>query len=255
MKEYIARRLVDLGREFLDIRVAFYARDETDKNDVADINEAKRILVPWCNRVAEEAQFLGLPSTTRQAKRITDEFRDWKAVEVERELEQLQRRFNEEIEAIALFYIPSDGLQYYNKTALFGERFKVNFPLANSEITEAGNCLAFDRFTSCVFHLVRSLEIALKVVFQNLGLPPLSSAGARNWNGLLKQIKEKLDRDRSIADHSFYDAAYVFLAAAKNPMRNATMHVDVTYPDEGSVRPVWLGVESFMRHLATKLKE
>jgi hypothetical protein len=164
------------------------------------------------------------------------------------------KRFDDEIEALKLFYVPTDKIDYYNKTDLFGEVFKSKFPKANSEIIEAGNCFAFDRFTAAAFHLMRSLEVVLKVLFSTLGLPPFTTAGARNWNGILREIKDALDKDKTIPDHDFFDGAYVFLAAAKNPIRNATMHVDAVY-DENSVRSVFDAVGAFMRHIATKLKE
>jgi hypothetical protein len=92
------------------------------------------------------------------------------------------------------------------------------------------------------------------VLFRALSLPPLVSAGAQNWNGILREIREKLETDKTIPDHAFYESAYAFLAAAKNPMRNATMHVDAVY-DETSVRRLYDAVGAFMRHLATKLRE
>src|SRR5260370_27903157 len=101
---------------------------------------------------------------------------------------------------------------------------------------------------------MRSLEVVLKVLFRELGLPPLKSAGAQNWNGILREIKDKLDAEKTIPDHAFYESAYAFLAAAKNPMRNATMHVDAAYDEESASR-IFDSIGAFMRHLATKLKE
>ena len=101
---------------------------------------------------------------------------------------------------------------------------------------------------------MRGLEVGLKSLFASLGLPALTTAGARNWNGILRDIRAKLEADKTIPDHDFYDGVYAFLAAAKNPMRNATMHVDVTY-DENSVNRVFDAVGAFMRHAAIRLKE
>jgi hypothetical protein len=166
----------------------------------------------------------------------------------------IRERFNDEIDSIQMLYISPEKSSYHNRTDLLGEQFKANFPSANVEITEAGNCFAFDRFTACAFHLMRSLEVVLKSLFAALGLPPITSAGARNWNGVLREIRAKLDANRTIPDYDFYDSAYAFLAAAKNPMRNATMHVEVAY-DEDSARRVFDAVGAFMRHISTKLKE
>ena len=105
-----------------------------------------------------------------------------------------------------------------------------------------------------ILQLDRRFYEVLKSVFTALGLPPLTTAGEKNWNGILRQIKDKLEQDKRMPDHDFYQTAYAFLAAAKNPMRNATMHVDAKY-DEDSVRGVFDAVGAFMRHVSTKLKE
>jgi len=255
MKEYLAPRLTKLAREFTDASAVFICRGEhDDEEDKKEILEGRKRLRPWCKEIMTEAEFLGLQSTKRQAVRLASIADSGTPQEIEAEIEQMERRFDEETESLKLFHVPTDKIGFYNKTDLFGDEFKTNFPTANGEIIEAGNCFAFDRFTACAFHLMRSLEVVLKVLFTTLGLPPLDTAGARNWNGILREIRAKLDADKTIPDYEFYDSAYAFLAAAKNPMRNATMHIDVVY-DENSVRRVFDAVGAFMRHIATKLKE
>jgi hypothetical protein len=245
MTEFWAPRLINA---FKSIANCFRRKDEPIEESRSKISEHLREL-------RAESVYLGMRSTTIYVDRMLEAVKTASRQEIEHRLDVLNERFNDDTNDIMLFYVPHERLSFYNRTDLFGDEFKQKFPVANAEITEAGNCLAFDRFTGCVFHLMRSLEIALRVLFSALNLPPITSAGARNWNGLLKEIRAKLDMDKSIPEWEFYDGAYAFLAAAKNPMRNSTMHVDVTYSDEDSVRSVWLGSEAFMRHLATRLKE
>ncbi len=255
MKEYLAPRLVELMDDITNYQVWFVYRDEEkDEDDRKAVAEARPEVAPWAKKIASEAEFLGLPSMRRQALRIAKSADKWSSKEIHDAIRELRTRFDEETEALKLFYIPIEKISFYNKTDLFGETFKASFPTANAEVIEAGNCFAFDRFTACAFHLMRSLEVVLKSLFSALTLPPLTAAGEKNWNGILRQIKDKLEQDKAIPNHDFYDGAYAFLAAAKNPMRNATMHVDAVY-DEDSVRRVFDTVGAFMRHIATKLKE
>jgi len=87
--------------------------------------------------------------------------------------------------------------------------------------------------------------------------------GITRWKNLCDRIDRKIKRnDQTLAndpiwqkDRVFFENHMLFLSAARAPLRNSTVHVDVTYPDEGSVRPLWLATEAFMRHVATKLKE
>lgn len=262
MKEYLAPRLVSITREFINAQAAFLGRKDDDPEDHPELLEDRKLLKPWTTRISNEAKFLGLPSTTRQAIRIAQECDAWKAHEIDAAIVELERRFDEEIEALTLFYIPNDRIDFYRRTDLFGERFKQHFPQANSEICEAGKCFAFDRFTASVFHLTHAMEIALRVLFNSLGMTARIYSVTR-WTKLLERIDGKIKKNSErLANHPdwkdaapFYQKAHAFLAAACNPLRNSMVHVDVTYADEDSTRPVWLAVEAFMRHIATRLKE
>ena len=249
MKEYLALRLVSLTEHVVNTQCILW--------DSPDVFPDPRENVRYnAKKVFEEAEFLSLPSTKKQAARLYQYAKDQEQTheKIDRAAEELHTRLRDELDSLTLFYVPQDKLNFYNKTDLFGQEFKSNFPEANAEISEGANCFAFDRFTACAFHLMRSLEIVLKTIFVALGLPPPTVAGAKNWSSILREIKDKLDTNRTIPDKAFYEGAYAFLAAAKNPMRNATMHVDITY-DEQSVRSLFDAVGAFMRHVATKLKE
>jgi hypothetical protein len=264
MKEYLAPRLTDLARDFFKIQVHFIGRggEYDDEEDRQELAEARKGLPRWCQKIADEAEFLGLQSTKRQAGRIAKIAGQVTPKEIDVAVVELETRFDEETQELKLFYVPADQIDFYNKTDLFGEEFKEKFPQANSEICEAGKCFAFDRYTACVFHLTRSLEIALRVLFVSLGMLPRIWSVTK-WQKILERIagKIKKNNERPATDsdwqekRAFYEKAHAFLAAAANPLRNSCVHVDVIYTDQGSVRPVWLGTEAFMRHLATKLKE
>ena len=204
--------------------------------------------------VKEQARKLDLRSTMQGAMRFERNLKNASSEQVDKDVDSLFERFQDEIVDLVFFYLPADKQEYYQRTEIFGDAFKVNFPTANMEIIEAANCFAFGRNTACVFHLMRAAEVVLKALFIALGLPALTSARERNWNGILQQIRAALDADRSRKDFDFFDSAYAFLAAAKNPVRNATMHVDANYDEDGA-RIVFDGMGAFMRHIATKLNE
>jgi hypothetical protein len=249
MKEYLALRLVSLTEHLVNAQLVLWEYPKA-------FPDPRKNIQYHAKEVFQEAEFLSLPSTKKQAMRLYQYAENQKETHenIDRAAEELHTRLRDELDSLKLFYVPQDKLKFYNKTDFFGQEFKNNFPNANAEISEAANCFAFDRFTGCAFHLMRSLEIVLKTIFTALKLPPLTKVGAKNWSGILREIKDKLDTDRTISDHAFYEDAYAFLAAAKNPMRNATMHVDVSY-DEQSVRRLFDAVGAFMRQIATKLKE
>jgi len=139
----------------------------------------------------------------------------------------------------------------------FGEHTDIAFPLARWDIKEASRCLAFDRGTAAVFHLMRIMEVGLRILGATLHIPTSSN---RSWESILqkcdaeiaKPFKEKSPKWQ--ADEVFLAGATARLRAVKDAWRNPTMHVEAKYTQE-QAEGIYGHVQDFMRHLATKLKE
>lgn len=256
MKEYLAPRIVDVARRILSCSTWCQNGGNLD-------SDAWGLISSNASWIASEAEHLGFGSTQAQAKRIIYFCSQGSNAEtILAAANELETRFNDEVKAISLLNLELRKLRFYSATDLFGEEFKVNFPVANGEICEAGKCLALDRYTACAFHLMRAMEIALRVLFTSLGMQP-RILSVTKWEAITDRIGAKIVKnDLQRADDPtwqsekpFYETAHAFLVAARSPLRNATMHVDVSYADEGSILPVWLATEAFMRHIAPKLRE
>ncbi len=139
----------------------------------------------------------------------------------------------------------------------FGEDVFLNFPEARFDIEEASHCLAYHRATACVFHLMRVMEVALRVLGDTLKLPPTTNP---TWDAILTKCDSELTKrlaQRSPewqVDDVFFSGATGMLRAVKDAWRNPTMHVEKVYTEE-QAEDIWNAVKGFMRHLATKLKE
>src|SRR5437660_233645 len=146
MKEYLASRLASLTEHVVNAQCILWDYPDAFPNPRESVQTNAK-------EVFQEAKFLSLPATKRQAARLYHYAKDQeqKTDQIDRAAEELHTRLTDELESLTLFYVPSDKLAFYNKTDLFGEDFKSNFPTANWEIIEAGNCFAFDRFTACAF--------------------------------------------------------------------------------------------------------
>ena len=153
------------------------------------------------------------------------------------------------------FYGPLRRLEpYYEQAKLFGDEVFTNFPSANEDITEAGTCLALDRATACVMHLMRVVEAGLGVLATTLGI-----AKQNDWGRYLREIDQELaNRMRASgarsADEQFYAEVAVTIDNMRRAWRNPTMHPDKTYTVDRT-EEILQSVRSFMRHLATKLHE
>ncbi len=77
----------------------------------------------------------------------------------------------------------SQAEMFTSNTPLFGERVFQAFPSANYDIAEAGKCLACERSTAAVFHLMRVMEAGLKVLARGMDI-----TYAPSWESYLTQI-------------------------------------------------------------------
>lgn len=135
---------------------------------------------------------------------------------------------------------------------LFGEAVDDAFPRAAYDITEAGKCLALERWTAAVMHLMRALEHGLAALAAFCGV----DFGSDNWNQALNKMEAELRKvgrkTHSPADEQFAAEAVTHFRAIKNAWRNHAQHGKDTYDEERALA-IFESVRSFMRHLATRL--
>jgi hypothetical protein len=108
------------------------------------------------------------------------------------------------------------------------------------EIEEAGKCLALDRSTACVFHLMRVLEIGLQAFGANLGI--LDSPD-KNWQVILNNVNGAIKRlAQSTREEKEYlgkcSAVAVHLQHVKDAWRNDVMHPISSYTPEQAL-DIW----------------
>ncbi len=145
-------------------------------------------------------------------------------------------------------------MQYFENPKLFGEEVFIAFPSATDDIAEAGTCLALERSTACVMHLMRTIEVALKALADSVGV------GQQNdWGAYIREIYKALERQVKAAgaqtpDHQFYGEAAAQIDNVKRAWRNPSMHVDKSY-SQPRAEEILLATKSLMSHLATKVSE
>jgi hypothetical protein len=144
--------------------------------------------------------------------------------------------------------------QYYEQSKLFGDEVFKNLPSANDDIEEAGTCLALERATASVMHLMRVLEAGLAVLAKTLGVTKQN-----DWGRYLRQIDDELAARIKASgarspDEQFYAEVATTIDHMRRAWRNPTMHPEKTYSPERA-EEILQSVRLFMRHLATKLHE
>lgn len=157
-------------------------------------------------------------------------------------LADIESRLNDELGLVKLFVLSQEQSVYLLPgSALVGQRVADQFPSIMFEVEEAAKCHALGRCTASVFHSMRALEAAIRAMAKFLEIPDPTAPVERNWGFILKAIKEKIDGKypaktrMSHSEGADVEALFQSLDAIKNPLRNATMHVENTYqPHESS---------------------
>jgi hypothetical protein len=125
------------------------------------------------------------------------------------------------------------------------------------DVEEAEKCFALERPTACVFHLMRTLEVALQSLSAELGIVKHSPT----WEGYLSVMPTKIQEkfpNKTKADaekREYFSGLEGHLRAMKTAWRNPTMHqVAKMYTDEQAHELLVL-IRGFMREAARELKE
>lgn len=171
---------------------------------------------------------------------------------------QLRRRINHELEQVVFLRVDAARIGFFEGRERFGDAAEAAFPSARYDMEEAAKCFALNRYTGCVLHLNRVLEVGLDALKKKTGIATYSPT----WNAALSQIEKaitaKHEKDKTPderAEDNFIREAAHFLTTVKSAVRNPSVHsVERTYTDE-SAKEVYMAVRAFMRHLATKLSE
>ena len=220
---------------------------------------SERVTYLMVDKVKELKQLceeLGLSTAAVKAARVIDDIKpDLKAGSLSAPFESLTEIITLEMRAHLFMYVEPSKAPYYSDSDLFGDRVAERFPLAKDDIEEAGKCLALNRGTACVFHLMRVLEAGLYAVAGALEIQDIEP----NWHNAIEQTEKQI---RSLpsktpeekSELTFYSDAAAYLFAVKEPWRNRSAHAGKTYTEE-KAQQIFESVRGFMQTLSTKLTE
>ena len=139
--------------------------------------------IPHFETLAKLSDDAGLATTANYARSVIDYIHNNETYQIDHMDETVRsaRRFlYEEMRSWLYFEIPQHQVQYWMNTTPFGPAVAAKFPDAEYDIVEASKCLAVDRTTACVFHLMRALDFALAFLSAHLGSTVRS--GSANLN-------------------------------------------------------------------------
>jgi hypothetical protein len=175
-------------------------------------------------------------------------------MKVQTALSQGTSRVPDDLIGQILLVIDPAKINFYKQSAIFGDEVFKAFGSANEDISEAGTCLALDRGTACVMHLMRVIEVGLSALANAVGVNKQN-----DWGSYLREIDSELGKRAKAAgarspDEQFFAEAATAIDNMRRAWRNPTMHPEKTYSPERA-EEILNSVRTFMRHMATKLHE
>lgn len=210
--------------------------------------------------LAEVLDDLGLSRQSSMALEMADYAGKYNTEPELSEIKKLRLLVVHDLEQFSFEAIPSERSSFYEATHLFGNDVHEHFFSAAYDIREAGTCYSLGRWTACVFHLMRVLEIGLTAMGKVFGV----SLEYTNWAPAINQIESRIremNKDPNWKTHpdikdqqQFYSQAASHFGILKDAWRNYTAHARGKY-DQAECLLILKNTDSFMRKLATRLHE
>jgi len=132
----------------------------------------------------------------------------------------------------------------------YGTEVDDAFPKASGEISEAAKCLALNRSTACVFHLMRAMELAVQKLAERLGKTDIE----KEWGKLLSDISKEIEAMPKGEARDAWSGIRTHLYHVKQAWRNDTMHPKTTYTEEEAAA-VFAAVKTFMIELVPMVSD
>lgn len=199
-----------------------------------------------------ECEALDLRSSLAHIKRlrelVVDRDLDIDAQLWERFCTEIQTRIVDDLAQRWFLHIPPSSVDLYRQsTPPFGAEVEKTFPQMSEDISEAAKCLALQRSTAVVFHLMRVMELGVQSFGTKLGI---ALAHEKNWQNILDEVNKNVKgRDHKLAETKAYAEAASHLYNVKVAWRNEVMHPKQTYTDEEATA-IFGNVRTFVGDLA-----
>jgi len=185
-------------------------------------------------------------------------------IEINTAISGLLNTILRELDRHKYVYINNDNVKYFEQDKLFGDDVYDAFLSIRDEIKDAGNCLAAELYTACVFHLMRVAEYGLRALAKERGVTLKHNKPIEygEWGTIIRGIEKTIEpienkaqagpeKDAALA---FYHGAIGEFRAFKDVYRNPAMHPRKRY-DKYEAASAMQHVLEFMKKLSNYVTE
>lgn len=212
-----------------------------------------------CKALIAECERLGLPVSLKAGRTIERYITSGATSlpEMGRQLVEFHTRIIDELEGQHFLMIPADKAAIYTDPLRGWDDQIKAFGSSQTDIEEAQKCFVLQRFTACVFHLMRALETPLRLLSTELGIVKHSPTWQAYLSVMEKAIAAKFpDKSKAHEEKRIYFSALEGqLRAIKTAWRNPTMHEIARVYTEEMAQELIVLVRGFMREAARELRE
>jgi hypothetical protein len=199
---------------------------------------------------------LELPGTAMSAERVLFCLqKQTYAREMRENIRAFTQRVVDDFKGKLLLAIDPVHASYYERKYTLLGKEAVNklsdIPGLTEDAAEAGNCFSLERYTACIFHLMRVMERCVQKMGNDLGLPEKITC-EKDWGYILCNIRgpvKKFHPNEKDEMRIRYEAVIASLDTVRIVWRNPTMHPKATYTEgeaEKIIRAVQAFVEDFL---------
>jgi hypothetical protein len=152
----------------------------------------KEIIDSWFPILEEHCESLELKFCSHTVARLKAAFEEDENEYNKRKRRELlcdlDQRIRDELQDRGLFYVRSDRIGHYEDYREGWEPAVSKFPIA-TDVEEAEKCYALERFSGCVYHLMRVAETGVQELAKHVGLT--RAPIIESWGEIIKQVRSK----------------------------------------------------------------
>ena len=227
-------------------------RSETLQLDTKQIKDTKanlKKLLQQINRLCHETDLSD--ALEPELARFRAALRSERFQQLAARCDHLRNKLLDELGREFYLKVPRQEVIFYQQKALFGEAVAKKFPKATSDLENAGNCLALQQPTACVFHLMRAMEIAVQQLGRRLNVTITPQTTWRQMTAQMDPIIRGMPNKKSAEQKkkNKFEEAIVNLHHVGSVWRNNTMHPAASYT-QNEARDVFNAIRVFMNGLS-----
>ena len=224
-------------------------------NDLPIDEKMRDTVSDWLEHVIPQTKELCLDLSIKGIHRAQDALKHDPPRDVANALEEVCNRIVDELKNVMFLRINPGMVEYYNSKNLFGiDDTKIN-DLIIEDIGESLKCFALNRYTACVFHLMRVMEQVVQIFGKKLRIK--IDPKHETWYQILVHVNKAIEKlpDKTTKQKEKklkYKAASAHLDNVRIAWRNEVMHPKQTYTKE-EAEDVINSVRIFVNDLAVIL--